>query len=291
MVGRPSLTRGLMVLALSLLSASAAAPLRADPGFASLFKILEETPTGKNLVLRTLHAWQIPDTASFSRFLRWGVASKTDAVLTRRYDPNSGQEIRSRELTISLREDQSLNGLVLDLAHELVHASVPQTWDPYDPALTAARYIHASIEGSGGEVDAVSTECQIHLELNVSPTAPAPGSRCERYVKLSPGATSSPRIDIDRVRKDFYRVGQWAERIEKELGSERALFPWLSPLVPRLYSSTGNAPYPAALLDEFYALNQTACQNMKRRLDASHPFDVRRAQEIRQFLDQRCKTL
>ena len=61
--------------------------------------------------------------------IQWGNVSRTDALLTRHFQPESGEERRSRRVTVILRRGQGFTDLVLDLAHELTHASAGATWD------------------------------------------------------------------------------------------------------------------------------------------------------------------
>jgi hypothetical protein len=223
-------------------------------------KILVQVPAGRNLVALAMSKWQLGRQDELLRYFRWDDVSRTDAVLTRHYDPATGKETRDREVTIYIRRGQKLQDLVFDIAHELTHATGKPGWDPYDPTLTAAKYIHASIEGSGGEVDALTMECQVGLELSIQYGISA--SRCSRY-----RGRYDDVIHKERIVRDFYRVGKWRGDLLKELGSQAHSFPYLSSDDPELYSSTGQAPYPVALLREFQSLNQTACENTRRRLE------------------------
>lgn len=216
-----------------------------------------------------------------------GSVSKTDAVITRYYNVKTGEEQRERQVLIHLKSDQPLRDLVLDMVHELVHATRRSSWDPYDPALTPARYIQLSIEGQGGEVDAVVAECQVAIEMKERFGADA--SRCEGYLE-------NRVISRDRVVRDFYRVGKWKAELTRELGVEAASLKYLSQETPALYSSTGKAPYPAALLEEFSELSQTACDNSRKRLNAAlrngTPTGSKQGRQIasiNQFLDRRCQ--
>lgn len=217
---------------------------------------------------------------------RWGRASKTDAVLVRHYDSQTGKETRERRVTIFLRASQTEEEVLLDLAHELVHATSQPPWDPYDPELTAARYIHAAIDGEGGEVAAVQAECRVHFELaRHDPSLSSDGGlRCRSYM----GKNSA-----EKIRRDFYRVGQWQAELRARLGKEAALMPELSSEPPALYSSTGGAPYPIALWEEFRSLTEAACENSRRRasseLEQKPPATLTDSErETLHFLLRRC---
>lgn len=226
--------------------------------------ILAHVPAGRELLGRAQRYWDIPRPEGLRKVLRWGKASKTDAMLTRHFNPVTGAETRERQVTVYLREDQRLEDIVLDLAHELVHATSRPSWDPYDPQLTAGKYIWAAIEGEGGEVDAVESECRVGFEILERYGAASPSSRrCRGYVG------GGERLSRDLIRRDFYRVGKWSAEIQARLGGERDLFPLLNPDSPRLYSSTGNAPYPVALYREYEEITQIACENTRKRVQAS----------------------
>jgi hypothetical protein len=216
-------------------------------------EILEHVPTGRELLGRAQKFWDLPRRADVREALAWGRASKTDAVLTRHFDPKTGAETRERQVTIYLKQNQPLEDLVLDLAHELVHATSRPTWDPYDPHLTAGRYVWAAIEGEGGEVGPLSA---------------------------------------DLVRREFYRVGRWHPDLARSLGAELKLFPHLSPETPKLYSSTGNAPYPASLVREFHDITQIACANSRRRVTQAmagrSPASSEKQDSVSSFLAKRC---
>lgn len=239
----------------------AGASQRGESRILTAIEMLQHVPSGRALLAQAVRAWKLSSAQELTQVLHPGAASRTDAVLTRHYSPSSGTEIREREVTIYVREDQSLDNMVLDIAHEMVHATSRPAYDPYDPELTVGRYIKTAIEGEGGEVSAVLVECQVALELSrnfgMNP------HRCRGYL-----SGDQRQVDARRIKADFYRVGKWDGEIKKTLGSEATLFPELSTESPRLFSSTGNAPYPAALLHEFQALTQIACENSKRRVSS-----------------------
>jgi len=280
---------------LCLLWGIVASTAHADDRFHKAIRLLTQVPTGQGLIQKALKLWSLSDARDLADTLKFGQASRTDTVLTRHFNPKTGKEEREREITVFLREDQTQMELVLDMAHELVHATSRPSFDPYDPSLTVGKYIFAAIEGEGGEVDAVIVECQIGLEL--SKLAKVPVKRCESYQSM----TSSNELSFDRekVRRDFYRVGDWKAQLEKELKSEFGLFPLLSEKWPKLYSSTGHAPYPLALLREYQEITELACDNSRIRMRSVESRNVDEAldqdrkvltaqQDIQQFLLKRC---
>jgi hypothetical protein len=273
-----------------------------------ILQTIQEAPSGKVLIQQVAQAWKLKSPVEIANSLKWGDVSRTDTILTRHFNPKTGSEDRERQIVIYLRRDQSDLELALDLAHELVHAGARPSFDPYDPTLTAGKYIWAALEGEGGEVEAVRTECTIGFEL--AARLKTSFVRCQGYAKPSQGALLGA-VEKEKVRQDFYRVGKWYSELKKSLGDEAVLFPLLSQESPKLYSSTGHAPYPAALLKEFQEITETACHNSRQRMrsmasqESRSPFpqsggastgDAKSkdapqdlSQGVQKFLQNRCK--
>jgi hypothetical protein len=250
---------------------------------------LGSVPTGALLLKRARALWKVRTYAGLARHLRLADSSRTDAVLIRRFDSATGKESRDREITIYVRASQTADDALLDLAHELVHATSRPDWDPYDPELTAGEYIENAIEGKGGEIEAVRAECQVGFQLSLA----SRHSRCDPYVVQS-------QVQAQKLKKDFYRVGSARDEIVRSLGAEASRFPELSEASVVLYSSTGRAPYPQALMEEYKALTRTACVNMSRLIDREQesaepdrsPAALAPKQAVAQkFLDRRCASL
>lgn len=212
--------------------------------------------------MRAQKFWKEDQLSGVLKHLAYGPVSRTDAVLTRHFNPQTGEEVRERTVTVILKREQALEEMALDLAHELTHAVVTPSWDPYDPKLTTGRYVWAALEAEGGEVHAVTTECQAALEL--SAITQVSTARCGRYVERS--GEEAPQVNREKVRRDFYRVGRWNRAVRKRLGDEAVTFPLLSGDPPELYSATGGAPYPVALIREYDELNRVACENVRKRM-------------------------
>ncbi|MFZ9596260.1 MAG: hypothetical protein ACO3A2_09300 [Bdellovibrionia bacterium] len=252
--------------------------------FVAALSQLSGVPSGAQLIQRALKQWNLQEFSQLTGRLQWGPISKTDTVLTRSFHAQTGQEEQTRQITIYLNPDQSQVDLVLDLAHELVHATEREGFDPYDPSLTAGQYVWTALEGKGGEVDATLVECEVGLELALRFKTRI--RRCEAYLsqeKWTNLKTGYPKqeipeprslagwLDRNQMRRDFYRVGRWKTQVIQQLGSELARFPLLSSHTPALYSSTGETPYPVALLGEYRELNRVACENSKKRMKEVDP--------------------
>jgi hypothetical protein len=281
--------------------------------FSAALYTLGGVPGGAVLLKKAIRLWELEDFSDLLKRFKWGNTSRTDTVLTRYYNPKTGKENRESEVTVYLRQDQSQFELVMDMAHELVHATARAGFDPYDSSLTVGKYIWAAIEGEGGEVQATMTECQIGFELAVKLGTRV--VRCEPYleqnveknlpasIKVSSMKASSSLktngylVSRAKVLKDFYRVGKWRLDLHRLLGREIQLFPFLSKDTPRLYSSTGHTPYPVALFHEFEEITETACKNSHNRMRSfASPFHNVFAGEsngtpegnLKRFISKRC---
>lgn len=229
-------------------------------GWGPVLTVIEKTSTGRGMLAKAKEYWALKDRDELVRFLKWGEVSRTDSVLTREYDIQTGTERSNRRVSLSIRKNQPIQEIALDLIHELVHATRGGGWNPYDPEMTVGRYVHQSIDGLGGEVDAVLTECYFSQELLDAKEFAE--SRCGRYRS----AKGTSELDVEKIRSDFYRVGKWYSEVQERLGREGMLFPALSRESPLFFSSTASVPYPAALVEEYRELNRDACRNTLRRL-------------------------
>ena len=246
-------------------------------------EVLSHLPTGKELLAQAKKFWNLKENSDLLKVLKEGEVSRTDAVLTRKFNSETGEETREREVVVYIKNHQRLRDIVLDLSHELIHATTRPIWDPYDPKLTPGKYVWAAIEGQGGEVDAVMSECRVEKELERY--FGVGGDRCGNYKALA------ARDLREQVTRDFYRVGAWQEDVGKKLGPEKALFPLLTSDAPRLFSSTGHAPYPVALYREFVEITQIACENSSKRALSRAPASVRGKDPLSDFLESRCKAV
>lgn len=244
------------------------------------FEILKRLPVSKKLITGISEQLRLKESEALETLFQWSTVSRTNAVLTRYYNLSTGEEHRDRQVTIYLKRNQTLASLVLDISHELTHALSAPAWDPYDPELTAGKYLMASLEGPGGEVDALMVECQVAFELSEKYGVPL--TRCDKYQNKKNG-----KIERQKIRADFYQVGSWVGQIKNSLGEEVNGFPLLNGQKPSLYSSTGKAPYPVALLREYSEMTRIACENTRSRLKRAPSENSR--DSTTKFLSHRCQ--
>lgn len=278
---------GLPLLCLTSLGASAlhtlppSVPAVADDPMEVLLVRLNGIDLGKKLIQKAFQTWKVDSLTALSQQIHWDAVSRTDTVLTRHYEPSTRRESHEREVTIYLKKNQSQTDALLDLVHELVHATSRPAFDPYDATLTPGKYVWAALEGEGGEVEAVMSECQVGAEIAQQQHFLL--ARCSSY--LGHHATTHSESELRaQVRQDFYKVGSWYPKLVASFGEEASLFPYLSAHSPRFFSSTGRTPYPESLLREFQEMTRVACQNSQRR--------SRRMASLEQahFLDKRCQS-
>lgn len=257
----------------------------AESSFSAILAQLEQTPSGLELLKKARTVWGLTRNEQILSRVQWADVSRTDAVLTRHFDPKTGEEERTREVVVYIKEDQSFENRVLDFSHELLHATSRPSWDPYDPTLTADRYIKAAIEGEGGEVQAVTMECKVAKEWAQSSGKDMPAltqslERCQKFVGQG------------ELKTAFYRVGKWKTWLRDHLSRQSKILAELTDEPVVLYSSTGGAPYPAALYREYQALTEVACENSKRRRESLRmpaSMETAKVASLNQFLNTRCQ--
>ncbi len=283
------------ILALAVTSVITAQSVAAEDmsRFLEAIQLLERSTPGAKLVQKAMQVWKVKDERSFAHTFEWGVNSKTDTVLTRYYNPVTHEETRERETKVYLRARQDLVDLTLDMAHELVHATSRPIFDPYDASLTPRKYVQAQIEGIGGEVDAVLMECQVAYEFwNKLGIAT---KRCAQLLYPRTNKNSDELSGLkQKIETEFYRVGRWYTELVHRMGNDVLLIPQLSNHLPRYLSSTGRAPYPIALLNEYEELTSIACKNSKIRIlnsqSGAETDDHKKVQVdlSQQFISKRC---
>jgi hypothetical protein len=275
----------LIFLLISLTAMSLSSGVDSKNRLYKVLNFLESQPTGNKLISQAKRHWMIGGPAEWSSYIKWGAVSRTDTILMRKYNVDTQEEKRERKVEIILREDQSDRDAALDLAHELVHALSRPAFDPYDPNLTLGRYVTAAIEGEGGEVEAMVSECQVTLEINHSQSS-GHFHRCKRYLDFKKNSVDQPKI-----LQEFYHSGEWFEEVKGILGTEIQRFPYLSNAEPQFYSSIQGVPYPSALIQEYRQLTQSACENsVQRQKNTSKDLHHKILEESEKF-ENRCKKI
>ena len=226
-----------------------------------LFEVLSKTKTGKLLLKRAL-AKAAKYNKNLMSLVLPGEHSLTDTTLVRRFsadDPGKMSfEARSK---VYINKYLPLNDAVLDLAHELTHFAMRDTFNPYRKNYGLKKFVKSTIEGKGGEVEAYLVECQVSAELFKN----TKDGKCDLVVDKRTGKLSSAK-----GHRQFYRLGEhyrdFSNKIKKhsldhndfyKTSNEEALF----------ISSAYGIPYPLAAVHEFEMIMGKVCQNDKKRLN------------------------
>jgi hypothetical protein len=212
--------------------------------------IVASTPSGQRLLEKV----RIRDPDYLSR-LKLGNGSLTESTLRRSFDLANGREWFELYQEVTLHKGLSLADAVLDLTHELTHFALRQPMNPYQLDFDEVAFIRHGIEGTGGELDAFLSECQVAKEMRQKDASFPGHPLCGAY-------QSALTTNREQARRDFYRVGQddFSFRLRAvipELKSQRVIF----------RSAQAGTAYPVALAKEFAETIRTACQNNMRRLE------------------------
>src|SRR5690348_335129 len=125
----------LFLLALNFMTFSPAfaAPHEQEglPRLEAILNLLSDVPSGRSLMDAAKKTWKCDSPKKLATHFQWSDVSRTDTVLTRHYNPQTGAEERARQIQIFLREDQPVVEVALDMVHELVHATARPSFDPY----------------------------------------------------------------------------------------------------------------------------------------------------------------
>ncbi len=252
-------------------------------GLTQALENLARAPSGKKLVesaKKNLKA------AALEKIFQPDEVSHTVSQVKRQFNLRTGKATEERETRIHLKRDLSPTELLFDIAHELTHATFKPNWDPYDPNLTLGGYLWIELEGPGGEIDAVVSECLVAIELKSEGQR---NPRCQGYLVET---DSHLKVDRAKIREDLYRSGDAYSEVLARLGDERARFPLLSSRSPILQSATMGSPYPVALLRTYDELTKTACTHSKRRLEARNLASEadETSAKTQEFLKRRCSS-
>jgi hypothetical protein len=252
--------------------------------FGKILEWVQKTPTGSRLIQEFKDQKKVVSSEELAQWVLKGRVSKTDAVLIRHYQASTGEETREKLVTVYYNPDQPLEEVIFDLVHELYHATAQPLWDPYDPELTVESYIKNSIEGKGGEALAVQAECQAYLELKSKYKLKS--RRCDRYIL-------NQKVAYQTILEDFYRVGGALGELKKNK-VDLSQFPFLKSEKVKLYSATGNSPYPVSLLREYKALTEVACENTLKRSKSQKSrsvasVDLKFLRQNERLLEKRCQ--
>ncbi len=230
-----------------------------DRSLAELIKLLGSSKTGKKvlkLATKKANSYQL----DLKDVIHPGAGSLTDTTLIRRFSPGSPDKIvyESRS-KVYINRSLSVKNAILDMAHELVHFSLRNAFNPYKNDFGLKDFVVSTVEGKGGEVEAYLVECQVHIEL-----FPDVDSNCTKVISETTG-----KVDKELGVEAFYQMGRYYSIFINSLkkhnlstldfsftGKDRADF----------ISSAYGLPYPLAAVHEYESIMQRVCSNDEKRL-------------------------
>ncbi len=191
-----------------------------------------------------------------------GQNSLTDTTVIRSFTVDRPYDIEYKTKSrIVLNYELNTLDAALDAAHELVHYTYRDSFNPYTNKLNLPGFVHSTIEGKGGEADAYVMECRVLHELfskNVG----------ERY-HCKEILDRNGRLSRAQAVKKFYQIGNYHDFFEDKmahLGIDRGLFPMINDDTPIFISSAYSVPYPIAAYQEYQIVSERVCKNQKKQL-------------------------
>ena len=249
---------GYIFLLSTLSQIAMAAPSGAEPtwdsswrGFPELASILRLSPTGKELIEKA----KLKDADFISR-IQIGEASFTESTFSRTYSLLDGHEQVHIKNIVTINSKLKLADAVVDLAHELVHFLDKEMLDPYKTDFEMEKFIRLGIEGKGGELSALATECKVAFEMEQSFAGFPKHELCAPYKQ------ANGKFNWEMARKDYYALGTWYREASEFLVSH---FPEMSDRRTIFSSSYAKKPYPLALFEEYEVTRNAACENNRKK--------------------------
>lgn len=235
-----------------------------EEGIRFLVKQLLRSKTGKKLLYLAKEK-SAEQGETLLQVIKVGDGSLTDTTLVRRFSPTNPTQVSYETNTkVFVNRNLSTMDAVLDLAHELTHFTYREPFNPYRQNFKLHEFIHSTVEGKGGEVDAYMIECKVKNEL--FPKQQNSSSNCSKVTDQNSG-----KLSKDLGTQHFYKVGRFVRKFKRDLsrfGVESHEFPHLSEDDSDFISSAYGKPYPVAAMEEYVTIMGKACQNDFRRIAA-----------------------
>ena len=227
-----------------------------------LISFLEQTGPGKKILHHTRKKMK-RDGIKLSDILHRGNKSYINMSLVRKQTPQSNKIHYIYQSKIFINHNLTVKDALLDIAHELIHYSFKNDFNPYREDFTLDNFIISTIEGPGGEVDAYLAECSVLLAL--FPRKRGKGnSFCHNIID-----PENKKLSRARAIKLFYRLGSHYPSFKRKVSGHNlalANLPHLSKEEALLINATYDLPYPLAALEEYVKITEQTCKNEFRRL-------------------------
>ncbi len=244
-----------------------------------LIKVLETSKTGRKVLAMATKKAKIFG-HELDELIHAGDGSLTDTTLIRRFSPGSPDEVvyESRS-KVYINRGLSVKNAILDMAHELVHFSLREAFNPYQSNFDLKDFVVSTVEGKGGEVEAYLVECQVHIEL-----FPDVDSNCKKVINEKTG-----KVEKSLGIEAFYQMGRYYSIFANSLKKHHLTtkdFSYTGRDQADFISSAYGLPYPLAAIHEYESIMQRVCLNDEKRL-ALMKSNLNRApaaQENREYL-------
>ncbi len=249
-----------------------------------LVESLSKSETGKKILeLAEKKARGIGQT--LFDIIEQGDKSLTDTTLTRKFsEHDENSVVYESKSKIFIDKNLGLKEGILDLAHELTHYTLRQSFNPYSKDFSAKDFIVSTVEGPGGEVEAFLVECTVYKELFSKDDFLR--SNCSKILELESG-----KLLKRKGIEEFYKVGEHYDDFKKEMenhGLSLEVLPFLSKEKAIFYSSTYGIPYPMAALREFQFVHKKVCQNKKNRIDLMKGSNYKLSANLKRDFESQC---
>lgn len=189
-----------------------------------------------------------------------GNGSLTDTTLIRRFSPGNPDEVAYESRSkVYINRTLSVKNAILDMAHELVHFSLREAFNPYQNNFGLKDFVVSTVEGRGGEVEAYLVECQVHLEL-----FPNVDTNCKKVISEETG-----RVDKHLGVAAFYKMGRYYNIFANSLKKHNLStldFTFSGRGHADFISSAYGLPYPLAAVYEYESIMHKVCHNDEKRL-------------------------
>ena len=227
-----------------------------------LIEVLEKSEMGSRILLAARRKALLRG-SKLTDLIKGGSVSLTDTTLVRKFSPQNPEKLFiSTRAKIYLDRGLKVVDAIMDLAHELTHFALRDTFNPYKKSFALKSFIVEMIEGKGGEVEAYLVECRVYKEL-----FPKYFYRKSNCLKIYNRKTD--RFSRKKGVAKFYRIGSHFRGFRREVQSFNLRskdFPHLSSRPSYFISSSYGLPYPVAAVKEFLSIIRKVCQNDMKRL-------------------------
>ena len=228
-----------------------------------LAQVMAKSNKGK-MILERAKAKALKEGLNLSEILIPGEKSYTDITLVRKFSKDNPQEIQYQShLKVFINRNLNVQDAVMDMAHELIHYTFRDNFNPYRANFNLKDFISSTIEGRGGEVDAYMAECSVFFELFDKSNASQ--SHCHRILNHK---TQQP--DRQKTVEIFYRLGSHYHPFLKKIKKHNVRSSFLKHISPKqtlLMNATYDLPYPIAAVQEYENILKKTCENEYKRLN------------------------